>query len=95
MFGDLLDLPAEELFRFGGSCYLKGELHTALGCFHLILSTSKDKTLLIETQEMIMKCQRVLGKYRNLSLWKEMMAKEGIVAEKRACRYHSLGGQRG
>jgi MoaA/NifB/PqqE/SkfB family radical SAM enzyme len=89
-FGDLLDMSQKKLFVLGTEYYLKGEIHQAIGCFHVLLGTHKNEVLLKASQTMLRKCQQVLQKYKNLSLWQEMLNKEGCSLDQRQCRYYSI-----
>ncbi|NVL89474.1 MAG: radical SAM protein [Desulfobacterales bacterium] len=90
-FGELLDLPIEQIFEIGIELYLKGEIHRAMGYFGLVLSSGCDEGLFNASKEMNQKCKNVLRKYRYLALWREMMEEEGFDSHKKSCKYYSLG----
>jgi len=90
-FGKLLDLPIEETFEIGANLYLRGEIHQAMGCFAMILSTTGCNERVLEaSEEMKRKCDQVLNKYKHVPLWREMTEKEGLSAEQKQCRYYPI-----
>lgn len=89
LFGDVLEMPHEQLFAVGSDYYLEGEIHQAIGCFNLLLMTNKNESILQNAEKMLTLCQQVLKKYEHLALWQEMLQNEGHLSQKRACRYYS------
>jgi MoaA/NifB/PqqE/SkfB family radical SAM enzyme len=90
-FGDILDMPQDQVFDLGTDYYLKGEILQALGCFTLVVTTGEDKRVLQPAHSMLENCRTVLKKYEHLGFWQEMLKKEGIHPEKKQCRYYPMG----
>ncbi len=90
-FGQLLDLPLELVLEIGVDLYLKGEIHQALGCFYIISPSCHDHQLLEAAKEMRLRCEKVLKKYKHLSLWREMMQNEGLTSDRKSRQYYPIG----
>lgn len=92
-FSDLLNLPFDRVFEMGIYYYLKGEIHLAIGCFQLLLlHNTRNESLINRASEMIEKCNNVLIKYKDFSLWQETMREEGRAPENNLNKYCNIGG---
>ncbi|MEE9119592.1 MAG: hypothetical protein V3U02_13500, partial [Calditrichia bacterium] len=91
-FSDLLNLPFDRVFKMGIYYYSKGEIHLAIGCFQLLLLHNvRNESLINRASEMIEKCNNVLVKYKDLTLWQETMREEGRAPENNLNKYCNIG----
>ncbi|MBU1097720.1 MAG: radical SAM protein [Bacteroidetes bacterium] len=87
VFGDILEMPLEKVEAVADTEFNLGEVSKALGLYYYLESvTAKDSI-----REKIQTCNKILGKYKNISSWKDAMVKEGIDIENRECRYYKIG----
>lgn len=89
-FGNIMDLPMEDIITHGMDLYLRGEIHQAAGIFNTLASFALTPEMHDIINRMINLCNRVFHKYKDLPLWQDMLQKEGKSHEDRTCRYYPI-----
>lgn len=80
-FGDLMDMPEEQIYELAAEYYMSGEIGHAVGALHLISASSDNESLKEDAESLLEKCHNVLKQYKNLSLLKKTINEEGINEE--------------
>ena len=91
--GRILDCTPEDILGMGIDGYLKGEIHLAVGYFHVLTGMEGSPAVVAAAERMLVYCDKVIAKYKDMPLWREALSEEGLTTEKRTCSYNATGGE--